>query len=96
MYPLVFLFGVAFWDEDKRVVRYAMPLACAGFVVSVYQNLGYYFGNSSGACDVSGTSCYQQFVSELGGYISIPMLALTGFFALSVLLLVVHFYKRDY
>jgi disulfide bond formation protein DsbB len=95
MYPLVLLFGVAFWDEDKRVVRYAMPLVCVGLAVSFYQNLGYYFGNSSGACDLSGISCYRQYVSEFGGYISIPMLALTSFFALAVILLVVHFYKRD-
>jgi disulfide bond formation protein DsbB len=96
MFPLIFLFGVAFWDEDKRVARYALPLVCAGFLVSVYQNFFYYFGESSSLpCDASGVSCYKQLVYEFGGYISIPMLALTGFFALLVILAVVHFYKRE-
>jgi disulfide bond formation protein DsbB len=95
MFPLVFLFGVAFWDEDKRVVRYALPLLCAGFLVSVYQNFFYYFGESSSLpCDASGVSCYKQLVYEFGGYISIPMLALTGFLALLTLVLVAHFYKK--
>ena len=95
MYPLVFLFGVAFWDKDRRVIRYALPLAGAGFLTSVYQNFFYYFGESSSLpCDASGVSCYQQLVYEFGGYISIPMLALTGFFALLVLLSVAHFYNK--
>src|SRR3989344_599632 len=38
-------------------------------------------------------SCYQQLVSEFGGYISIPMLALTTFFSLLVILAVAHFYN---
>ena len=96
MFPLVFLFGVAFWDEDKRVVRYATPLAFTGFLISVYQNFFYYFGEKSSLpCDASGVSCYKQLVYEFGGYISIPMLALSGFLALLVLLLVAHFYKKE-
>ncbi len=96
MFPLVLMFGVAFWDQDRRVIRYALPLLCAGFLVSVYQNFFYYFGeNSSLPCDASGISCYQRLVSEFGGYISIPMLALTAFFSLLTLLAVAHFYKKE-
>lgn len=96
MFPLVLMFGVAFWDEDRRVIRYALPLLCAGFLISAYQNFFYYFGETSSApCDASGVSCYQHLVSEFGGYISIPMLALTAFFALLTLLAVAHFYKKE-
>jgi disulfide bond formation protein DsbB len=96
MFPLVLLFGVAFWDKDRKVVRYALPLVCAGFLFSVYQNFFYYFGgNSNLPCDASGVSCFQHLVSEFGGYISIPMLALTAFFALLALLAVAHFYKKE-
>lgn len=95
MYPLVFMFGVALWDKDRKVIRYALPLACAGFLISVYQNFVYYFGESSNLpCDASGISCYKQYISEFGGYISIPMLALTGFFVILVLLSVAHFYQK--
>lgn len=96
MFSLVFLFGVALWDKDKKVLRYSLPLLVVGFVISVYQNLGYYFGETSSLpCDASGISCYQQLVSEFGGYISIPMLSLTVFFSLLVLVLVVHFHRKS-
>jgi disulfide bond formation protein DsbB len=96
MFPLVLMFGVAFWDEDRKVIRYAAPLLCVGFLISVYQNFFYYFGgNSNIPCDASGVSCYQHLVSEFGGYISIPMLALTAFFSLLTLLAVAHFYKKE-
>lgn len=95
LFPLVFMFGTALWDKDRKIIRYALPLIIVGFVISVYQNLGYYFGGESNApCDASGISCYQQLVSEFGGYISIPMLSLTVYFALLVLCLAVHFHTR--
>jgi disulfide bond formation protein DsbB len=96
MFPLVFMFGVALWDKDRKVIRYALPLLCAGFLISIYQNFFYYFGNSSSLpCDASGVSCFKHVVSEFGGYISIPMLALTAFFGLLTLLAVAHFYKKE-
>lgn len=96
MFPLALMFAVALWDKDRRVIRYALPLLSAGFLISVYQNFFYYFGeNSSAPCDASGVSCYQHLVSDFGGYISIPMLALTAFFALLTLLAVAHFYGRE-
>lgn len=96
MFPLVFMFGIALWDKDRKVIRYALPLLCAGFLVSVYQNFFYYFGeNLTRPCDASGVSCYQRLVSEFGGYISIPMMALTAFGALLTLFAVAHFFKKE-
>ncbi len=96
MFPLALMFGVALWDKDRKVIRYALPLLLAGFAVSLYQNFFYYFGEPSNLpCDASGVSCYQRLVSEFGGYISIPMLALTGFFVMLTLLAVAHFYKKE-
>jgi disulfide bond formation protein DsbB len=96
MFPTLFLFGIALWDKDRKVIRYAAPLLAIGFLISVYHNFGYYFGevNSSVPCDSSGVSCYQHLVSVFGGYISIPMLALTAFVALLTLISVAHFYKH--
>lgn len=96
IFPLPLMFGVALWDKDRRVVRYALPILCVGFLISVYQNFFYYFGeNSNLPCDASGVSCYQHLVSVFGGYISIPMLALTAFFSLLTLLAIAHFYKKE-
>ena len=95
MFPTLFLFGTALWDKDRKVVRYAASLLSIGFLISIYQNFFYYFGETSNVpCDASGVSCYQHLVSEFGGYISIPMLALTAFFALLTLLAVAHFYPK--
>ncbi len=94
--PLVFIFGMAAWTRDRKIVKYVLPLLIVGIVISLYQNFGYYFGETSTApCDASGVSCYQHLVSEFGGYISIPMLALSTFFAITAVVLVAHFYKKE-
>ncbi len=96
MFPTFFLFGTALWDKDRRIVRYATSILFVGFLISAYQNFFYYFGETSSLpCDASGVSCYQRLVSEFGGYISIPMLALTAFFALLTLMAVAHFYGKE-
>jgi len=96
MFPLVFIFGAAIWSKDRKVVKYTLPMLTVGFVFSVYQNFFYYFGESSTLpCDASGVSCYQRLISEFGGYISFPMLALSGYLALITIVLVAHFYKAE-
>jgi len=96
MFPLFFIFGSAIWHKDRKIVKYVLPLLSAGFLVSIYHNFFYYFGETSSLpCDASGVSCYQHLVSEFGGYISIPMLALTSFFSLITVVLVAHFYKKE-
>jgi disulfide bond formation protein DsbB len=87
---------VALWDKDRKVIKYALPLLSLGVLVSAYHNLNYYFAETSNLpCDASGVSCYQQLVSEFGGYISIPMLSLTTVFAMLTLVVVSHFYRKN-
>jgi disulfide bond formation protein DsbB len=96
MIPLVFIFGAAIWHKDRKIVKYTLPILVVGFLISTYHNFGYYFGETSSLpCDASGVSCYQHLVSVFGGYISIPMLALTSFFAILTVVLVAHFYKKE-
>lgn len=96
MFPLVLIFGSAIWHKDRKVVKYVLPILVIGFFVSVYHNFGYYFGETGTLpCDASGVSCYQQIVSEFGGYISVPMLSLTSVVALVTIVLVAHFYKKE-
>lgn len=96
LYPLVFISGAALWKKENNILHYIMPLTLVGLLVSIYQNYGYYFKEASSLpCDASGVSCYQQLIYEFGGYISIPMLALTSFFALFVLCLAVYFYNKE-
>ncbi len=97
MFSTFILYAIALWDKDRRVIRYVSSLVTIGFLISIYHNIGYYFSESGSTapCDASGVSCYKHLVSEFGGYISIPMLALTAFFALLTLLAVAHFYNKE-
>ncbi len=96
LFPIPFITGVAIWYKERKIVKYVLPLLSVGFLISVYQNFIYYFANTGSLpCDASGVSCYQRLVSEFGGYISIPMLALTIFFTLITVVLVAHFYKKE-
>jgi len=96
-FPLVFIFATAIWFKDRKIVKYVLPLLSIGFLISVYQNFIYYFTPDAAniPCDASGASCYQHLVSEFGGYISIPMLALSMFLGLITIVLVAHFYKKE-
>src|SRR3989338_9990369 len=46
LFPLPFIFGVAIWSKDRKIVKYVLPLLSVGFIISVYQNFFYYFGNT--------------------------------------------------
>jgi len=88
MFPQVFLLGMAYFRNDKNIFDFSFPLLLVGFFIAAYHEYIYIAGEGSAPCGSSGVSCIQQLVSEIGGYISIPMLSLTSFAALLVILLV--------
>ncbi len=94
IFPQAFLFAVAWIKKDRNVFWYSLPLTILGLADALYLNYIYNFAQDSAPCDASGVSCVQHLVSEFGGYISIPMLSLSGFVALLVVLAVSHFYKK--
>lgn len=95
LFPQVFIFIIAWIRKDKNVWWYSFVLTLVGMFDAIYLNYIYYFNQNAEPCDASGVSCVQRLVSVFGGYISIPMLSLTSFFALLTLLLVVYFYKKE-
>lgn len=90
LFPLVVILGVGLFPTDRRVVRYALPLAVLGWLVAAYHNLVYagIVPESLQPC-ARGISCTEQYI-ELFGVLSIPMLSLLAFTALAGLLLAVH------
>ena len=95
LYPQVVLFGMALWSRDRKVIHYVIPLLFLGFLVSLYHNLTYYFGDMSNApCDATGVSCSQRLVSEFGGLVSIPSLSFAALLGLLMVVVVAHFYGR--
>ena len=94
MFPQTLIFGVAWIRKDKNVLWYSLPLTIFGLIDAIYLIYLYYFNTSSAPCDASGVSCTLHYVTEFGGYISIPTLSISGFVALLTLLAVAHFYKK--
>ena len=81
MYPLVILFAVALIKKDSSVIKFALPTAAVGGLISLYHNY-MYFGDQglNAICQLFGVgvSCTKRYVFEFG-YITIPVMALTAF-----------------
>ena len=80
MYPLSIITLLAALANDRRVARYLLPLPVAGAGVSVYHLL---IENGvvtqSPTCLISAPGgCATKWIEEFG-YVTIPVLALTGF-----------------
>ena len=92
MYPLVPVLLVGLLPLDRRVTRYALPLAILGWMTALYHLL-MYAGIIPEALQPCGTgpSCVQDHLA-LFGFISVPMLSLFSFSVIIALLLL--FMKR--
>lgn len=88
MYPLVVLLLVPLIKFDRAVVKFVLPLVLCGWVIALYHNLLYYkiLPESASPC-VQGISCTTVQLNWLG-FITIPLLSLTAFSLILILLLI--------
>ena len=88
MYPMVFVIAVGILTRDGRFRNYALPLAVAGTLISVYHNLLYYgiIPESIAPC-VQGISCTTKQIEWLG-FITIPLMALVAFVTITIILFI--------
>ena len=86
LFPLVIILATGLFPFDKRVVRYALPLAIAGWVTAFYHNLLYsnIIPQSLQPCS-QGVSCTEKYI-DLFGFLTIPMLSLFSFSTIITLL----------
>lgn len=91
MYPLVILIGLAMKWKNDHVKAYLLPFTFIGGAIAVYHNLLYYkiLPEAIAPCE-AGISCTTKLI-EWGGFITIPLLSLAGFVAITVLI----FLHRD-
>ncbi|WP_025690899.1 disulfide oxidoreductase [Paenibacillus zanthoxyli] len=86
MYPQVFLLGIATYRNDKRIIPYVLPLCVVGGSISLY----HYAEQKIPAlgtvvpCTI-GVPCTKDYLNFFG-FITIPLLALTAFVLIFVLL----------
>lgn len=94
LFPLVLILGMGLFPVDKKVVRYALPLAIVGWLIALYHSLLYsgIIPESIQPC-TQGVSCTEEYIN-LFGFITIPMLSLLSFTTIIILLLV--FQRRMY
>lgn len=86
MYPLVIILGVATFQQDAKVVRYALPFSVLGLLVAAYHILVERIpALGSGVCS-TGVPCSLKYIEWLG-FITIPTLSFTAFMIISGLLL---------
>ena len=92
MYPEVILLGMALYKRDEKIIDYSLALALIGFAISAYHNYIVVQGLNSVVC-TSAESCTTPYVLEFG-YITIPMMALTAFILINLLLVFKKYSKK--
>jgi disulfide bond formation protein DsbB len=86
MYPLVAVLAVGVALRDDRVRFYGLPLAIFGLAIAVYHNLLYYGLIPEGITPCTeGVPCNARQL-ELLGFITIPLMGLVSFAAITALL----------
>ena len=87
MFPLAVVLGVAIWNADVTVWKYAAPLAGFGAIIALYHTLLYIgvIPKPIIPCEQSGPSCTGESMTIIG--LPIPGLALLAFGTILFLLL---------
>ena len=88
MFPLVIILLVGLFPFDKSIIKYALPLALAGWGVAFYHYLLYsgFIPESIQPCS-QGVSCSETYL-DLFGFLTIPMLSLISFSTIIALLFI--------
>lgn len=90
MFPLVLLLPIGLFPFDQRVVRYALPLALGGWLISVFHLLLVVgvIPESIKPC-TQGVPCAEVQIQWLG-FVSIPLLSFVAFSAIVGLMIAAH------
>lgn len=91
MFPLVLILAAGLFPFDRKVVRYALPLALAGWLLAVF-----HWAVASGLVPERATPCSQGVpcsVEQISwfGFLTLPLLSVLAFSAIIALLLMTHF-----
>jgi disulfide bond formation protein DsbB len=94
MFPLVLILPAGLFPFDRRVIRYALPLASIGWGFAIFHMLliAGVIPESIKPC-TQGVPCSEK-VIEWFGFVTIPLLSVLAFSAI-VALLVATFFRGD-
>ena len=87
MYPLVILLGIASFRNDRHVIPYLLSLSVIGGLIAIYHVLEQNVPGFAAPpmCNV-GVPCAAKYINWFG-FISIPVLSLTAFVLITLLLI---------
>lgn len=90
MFPLVLILPIGLFPLDRKVVRYALPLAALGWLFAVFHQLlvAGVIPESIKPC-TQGVPCSQT-VIEWFGFLTIPLLSVVAFSTLIALLVLAY------
>ena len=90
LFPLVLILAIGLFPFDKKTVKYALPLAIAGWLTAAYHNLIYagIIPESLQPCS-QGVSCTEEYI-DLFGFLSIPMLSFLSFSSIVTFLIILY------
>jgi len=87
MYPIPIALGLAVFFKAKKPINYALPFALGGAIVSLYHIFLQVRGSQTPFCGAFSSNCeIIDFVHF--GYVTIPVMALSGFLAIAFLWLI--------
>ena len=91
MFPLVLIIPIGLFPFDRKVARYALPLAVLDWLFAVFHMLliAGVVPEKLEPC-VQGVPCSEN-VIEWFGFVTIPLLSVTAFSAIIALLVLTHF-----
>ena len=90
MFPLVLILPVGLFPLDRKIVRYALPLAAIGWLFAVFHLLliAGVIPESIKPC-TQGVPCSEK-VIEWFGFVTIPLLSVMAFSTIIALLILAH------
>lgn len=96
IYPQLALLVLALMKKNRDVIYQVVVLSGLGFILSLYQTYLQYGGSALVPCSTTGgaVSCATKNFLEFG-YITIPVMALTGFVMILVAMLLEHWRQRN-
>ncbi|MBL8523531.1 MAG: disulfide bond formation protein B [Betaproteobacteria bacterium] len=91
MFPLALILPIGLFPCDRKIVRYALPLAVPGWLIAVYHQLliAGVIPEAIKPC-TQGVPCKEQAIQWFG-FLTIPILSIAAFSTIIALLLAAHF-----
>ena len=91
MFPLVLILPIGLFPLDRKVVRYALPLAVGGWLFAVFHMLLVtgVIPEKLEPC-MQGVPCSER-VIDWFGFVTIPLLSVAAFSTIIALLVLTHF-----